>query len=589
MTTPQAAPQSAPALLPVADARATAALAWRLVSTRRTSLALTIASFLAVGLAGIVPVWMIGEVIDAVADGADAGTIQRAVAVMVVAALAGGLFATLSTIALAHAAAPALATLREDVLDRALHLETERIEAAGIGDIVSRVGDDVRHLTESLDEAVPLLINSLAAIVFTAGGLFALDWRLGAAGLAAAPCYVLALRWYLPRSAPYYRDERTAQGARAGALVTGVHGADTLRAFGREPDALDTIRDTSRSAVEIAVSVFRLYTRFGSRMNSSELVGLALVLSAGFALVRSDIVSVGEATTAALFFHRLFNPIGALLFVFDAVQSSGAALARLAGVALIASPPTTDQQPGTAASLRAVVTRHAYETGHDVLHDVELVIAPGERVAVVGATGAGKTTLGGIVAGAIAPTDGTVHLGRLDLAGATESSVRRHIALVSQEVHVFAGTLRENLLLADGDADDAALWSALEATGSAGWARALPAALDTRVGDHGTPLTASQAQQLALARVLLLDPLLVVLDEATAEAGSSGARDLEQAALAVTTGRMSLVVAHRLTQARTADRILVMDRGRIVEQGSHDVLVAAGGRYARLWQAWSST
>lgn len=575
-------------LLPVASARDTARLAWKLVAARRTSLILTIASFLASGLAGVVPVWMIGRVVDAVRDDAGIAEIQQSVLIMVVAAVAGGALAAFSTAALAHSVAPALATLREDVLDRALHLETERIEAAGVGDVVSRVGDDVRALTQSLDEAIPLLINSFAAILFTAGGLFALDWRLGVAGLGAAPCYIWALRWYLPRSAPFYRRERTAEGARAGALVTGVHGAPTLRAFGREQDALREIDRTSRASLDIAVSVFWLYGRFGARMNSSELVGLLFVLSAGFLIVDSGVGSVGEATTAALFFHRLFNPIGALLFVFDAVQSSGAALARLAGVALIPAQRTTDQHPGPDATLRIHGVQHAYEPGREVLSGIEIDLAPGERIAVVGATGAGKSTLGGIAAGTIRPSRGAVTLGRLDLATAHEAEIRRHIALVSQEVHVFAGSLRDNLLLADGDAHDEALWAALDVTGSTPWVRALPDGLDTRVGDAAAPLTPSQAQQVALARVVLLDPEVVVLDEATAEAGSSGARELEQAALAVTVGRTALVVAHRLTQAQSADRIIVMHDGRIVEEGTHDDLVAAGGRYADLWSAWSS-
>lgn len=576
-------------LLPVATARETTALAWRLVRARTTSLVLTVLTFLVAGFAGIVPVLMIGRIVDVVRDGGEPSAVRDAVLVIVVAGLLGALFTTLSIAALAQSVAPALAALREDVLDRALHLETQRIEAAGIGDVLSRVGDDVRRLTEALDEAIPLLLTSLTAIGFTVGGLFALDWRLGLAGLAAAPCYVLALRWYLPRSAPYYRRERTAEGERADALVTGVQGAPTLRAFGVQDVALDRIERRSGEAVEITVGVYRLFTRFGARMNGSELVGLLLVLSAGYVLVRGDLASVGEATAAALFFHRLFNPIGAVLFVFDSVQASGAALSRLAGVALIPPRPAGGAAPGPDPTLRLAAVSHAYESGHEVLAPLDLTVPPGQRVAVVGATGAGKSTLGGIAAGAIAPTAGTVHLGALDVVAAPEAEVRRHVALVTQDVHVFAGTVRDNLLLGRAEASDEELWSALRETAAEPWVRVLPEGLDTRLGDLGHPLTPDRAQQLALARVVVLDPAVVVLDEATAEAGSAGARELDQAAAAVVAGRSSLVVAHRLTQALQADRVLVMEAGHVVEEGTHAELVSAGGRYARLWQAWSTT
>lgn len=575
-------------LLPTADRRETARLAWRLIRTRRIPLVATVVTFAVTGLSGLVPVWMIGRIIDAVREDRGSDDIVRAVVIMVAAAAVGAVSTAASNAALALAAAPALAELREEVLDRALHLDVATIERAGTGDIVARVGDDVRKLTESLDEAVPALLSSVMAVGFTAGGLFALDWRLGLAGLAIVPAYASALRWYLPRSGPVYAQERISSGARAEALVAGLDNASTLRALAREREALTIIEGRSRDTVDVTMKVFYLYTRFGFRGNYSELLGLTLVLTAGFLMVRSGAGTVGEATTAALFFHRLFNPIGALMYVFDEIQSSGASLARLAGVAGMPAPVPSNHgvRPRPALELRGVT--HSYEPGRPVLHEVDLVVAHGERIAVVGATGAGKTTLGAIAAGTLQVDHGHVALAGTPLDALDAVTLRRHVALVSQEVHVFAGSVADNLRIADGEASDEVLWHALRTCGAEPWVRALGEGLDTTVGSMAHPLTPAQAQQLALARVVLRDPDVVVLDEATAEAGSSGARELEQAALAVVEGRSAIVVAHRLSQAATADRVVVMHEGRIVEEGSHDELVAAGGRYAALWQAWSS-
>jgi ATP-binding cassette subfamily C protein len=209
-----------------------------------------------------------------------------------------------------------------------------------------------------------------------------------------------------------------------------------------------------------------------------------------------------------------------------------------------------------------------------VLHDVDLVLRPKERVALVGASGAGKTTLAKLIAGIHPPASGRIEVGG-------------RVALITQEVHIFAGPLDADLRLARPDATDEELREALERVGALGWAEALPEGLGTVVGDGGHRLTPDRAQQLALARLVLADPPIAVLDEATAEAGSSGARALEQAAERALEGRTALVVAHRLSQAAAADRIVVMEDGRIAESGTHDELRAAGGAYAALWQAWS--
>ena len=574
-------------ILPIASAGETTQMAWSLLKSRRTSLVAAVLAFSGAGAASMVAPWMLGTVVDAVRTGGDPATIHRAATTIVLAAVAGAGLSALSLAFLAHAAEPALATLRETVLDKALHLDVRQLEDSGAGDILSRVGDDVRTVAESVVDIVPLVVNSLIAIMFTGIALFALDWRLGLSGLGAMPMYVLALLWYLPRSAPVYRRERIAQGERAEALITGIHGASTLRAFGRDEAWLARINSHSRRAMALSVDVFRILTRFVGRNNRAELVGLLLVLGVGFLLVRDDLVTVGAATAAALYFHRLFNPIGGILVTFDQVQSAGASLARLVGVAGMTMPERHEET--TRLDRPMLVLRgvgHAYDD-LTVLSDINVTLAPGERVALVGATGAGKSTLGAIAAGHLRPTHGSVTLGGSDVRVMEEKTLRANVALVTQEVHVFTGTVRDNVTLARADATDAEVERAFETVLATTWIRALPDGLDTMVGDHGHRLTAAQAQQLALARVVLQDPPVAVLDEATAEAGSSGARDIEAAAFAATAGRSSLIVAHRLTQARSADRILVMHEGRVVGEGDHDALVASGGRYADLWQAWS--
>lgn len=580
---------SARDLLPIATRQETTRLAWQLVRRRRLPLVAAAGSFVLAGLCALVPPWMLGRIVDLVDRGAAGSEVTRAAVVIGVAAVLGGLFTWASVAFLARAGEPALAELREDVLERTLALDSSRVEAAGSGDLLSRVGDDARTVANSLNEIVPTLVGSLVLVGFTSVGIFALDWRLGLAGLVAFPFYVLGLRWYLPKSGPYYARERVAQGERAQALVSGLHGAPTVRAYGLSGPQVAEIRDRSDEARTITVDVFHLLTRFFARSNRAEVIGLLSLLGTGFWLVRADAATVGAVTAAALYFHRLFNPIGALLFIFDEVQSTGASLARLAGVAQMPRQPEPDGTlPDVPGPLVLRGVDHEYVAGRPVLADVDLVIQPGERVALVGATGAGKTTLGAIAAGVLPASSGSVSLAGTAVTDLAESLLRSRVALISQDFHVFAGTVREALTLVAPDADDEVVGAALDRVGARRWVTDLPEGLSTVVGGGGHPLTPAQAQQLALARIALADPWFVVMDEATAEAGSAGARELEEAALAVTEGRGALVVAHRLTQSAAADRVLVLHEGRVVEEGSHDELLALDGRYAELWAAWTA-
>ena len=576
-------------LLPIAGRRATWVVLWREIRRLRV-LSLVAAAVVTVGsAAGLVAPWALGVLVDDVAAGAEGSAVVRVVVLIGGAALLSGVLTALGVTLIARVGETVLARIREQVLDRVLHLPAPVLDKIRTGDLLSRVGDDVASVAAALTQLGPVLLAASLTIVLTAGGMFALDWRLGLAGLLSLPMYLLALRWYLPRSAPFYSKERLAMGERSEAIITSLRGSATVRAYRLEETQLERIADRSATARDLSLNVFRLFSFFSSRVNHAEFVGLTSILVAGFFLVRADLVTIGATTAAALYFHRLFNPIGALLMQFDQVQTAAAGLARLAGVLTLEAAVEPPPGPSPAdASVELVGIGHSYD-GPLVVDGVSLRIEPGERVALVGASGAGKTTLAAIAAGVLMPTAGTVRLGGVDIRALGEVRSQQQVALLSQEVHVFSGALLDDVRLAKASATVAEVEEALELVGALGWVRALPDGLQSQVGENAHQLTGAQAQQVALARLVLADPPVAVLDEATAEAGSAGARELERASAAATEGRTTLVVAHRLTQAEQADRIVVLDHGRVVESGTHADLLAAGGRYSQLWHSWTGT
>jgi ABC-type multidrug transport system fused ATPase/permease subunit len=310
------------------------------------------------------------------------------------------------------------------------------------------------------------------------------------------------------------------------------------------------------------------------------------VLVWGAYLISTGSATVGAVTTVTLYAVQVIPVIGELIFWLDEIQVGGASLARIVGVQDVA--PDRVQRDGTPAdeSLAARGVRYAYREGHDVLHGVDLDLRVGERLAVVGPSGAGKSTLGRMLAGIHPPTGGQVAVGGVPLVDLPLDDLRGHVALVTQEHHVFVGSVADNLRLARPGADDRELVRALRAVDAWGWVSALPEGLATAVGSGGAPLSPAQAQQLALARLVLLDPHTLVLDEATSLLDPRAARHLERSLSAVLEGRTVVAIAHRLHTAHDADRVAVVDAGRITEIGSHDELVAAGGEYAALWHSW---
>ena len=570
--------------LPVAAARETRAWVAAELRSRKLEVARTGLVGLVAAAASVVPVYALGVLVDRVRAGAGADAIVPITVVIVVAALVGGAATGLSMLLTSRLGGRLLADLREATVQIALRLPATVLDKAGRGDLLSRVGADVAAINKAVTDVLPTMISAFLLGAISLAAMAGLDWRLGLAGAVAVPLYVLALRWYLPRAAPRYAQERAAVAARSQLLVESMQGVRTVHAYRLERRHLRDIEAASGQARDISVGVFALFTRFVGRVNRAEFAGLAALLVVGFLLVRSGSVTVGQTAAAAVLFHRLFNPIGLLMFTFDEIQAAGASLSRLVGVGMLATPAPAATAVPADAGLALEQVDFSYDKQHRVLNGVTLRVAPGERVALVGSTGAGKTTAASIAAGILRPDAGRALVGGVPV---TELPPGR-VAIISQETHVFAGPLAEDLRLARPAATDDELSAALATVGALDWVTALPDGPATVVGEGGHALTAAQAQQLALARLVLLDPGVAVLDEATAEAGSAGARALEEAAAAATRGRTVLVVAHRLTQAASADRVVVMEHGSIVESGSHADLVAAGGRYASLWAAWES-
>ncbi|GAA2870680.1 multidrug ABC transporter ATP-binding protein [Actinoplanes cyaneus] len=546
----------------------------------------TIGLHLLAALAGLAGPWLLGDLVQAVQRSAQVAELNRLATALAGFVLLQAVLIRFAYLASARLGEQVLAELREEFIARVLTLPLGTVESAGTGDLLTRTTRDVDALSRCVRLAVPETLIALLTGGLVVVALVAVSPILAAPLLIGVPITVAGTRWYVRRAPAGYLRQNAAYSEVTDGLAETVEGARTVEALGRQGQRIArTDRDLGRSWRAERYTLF-LRTIWWPVIEVSYVLPMVLTLLAGGWLYLRHAVSLGQLTAAVVYVQQLIHPLDRLLSWLDELQVGAASLARLLGVADAPEPsrPAAPLPVGTRIEVRGV--RFGYLEGREVLHGVDLTLRPGERLAVVGPSGAGKSTLGRLLAGIHRPTEGSVTVGGVPLGALAPDRLRAEVALVSQEHHVFIGTLRENVAMARPAAPEPDVRTALAAVNALEWSDALPAGLDTPVGDGGHPLTAAQAQQVALARLILADPHTLVLDEATALLDPRAARDLERSLAAVVHGRTVVAIAHRLFSAHDADRVAVVEDGRITELGSHDELVAANGSYAALWRSW---
>ncbi len=552
-------------------------------------------------LMGLVQPLLIKRGIDAVVV-ERSGAALRDVVLLFAAALAAEFVVRFGqTYLMQYAGQKSTADLRAEVFEKIQRLRVGYFDRTPVGRVVTRVTNDIDSLAELFASGAVTAITDVITLIGIVGFMLALDWQLSLVSFVALPPLVVLIDLFRKRARSAFRDIRTRVAELNAYLAEQVSGVRVVQAFGREEECAEEYRDINAGYRDANYRSIRYDALLYSVVQSISTACIALVLY--FAAVRAGWVREGAegalyvGTVVAFYdyIERFFVPIRDLATKYTIIQSSLAAAERVFGLLDTDeddAPPR--EAPEVSVPEDAVVAfrdvTFGYREGLPVLHDIDLTIRAGEHVAFVGATGSGKTTLTSLLLRLYELQEGSIAVDGQDVRAWDVRALRRSFAVVPQDVFLFAGTLRANLALGVGseDEDEARLWDALERSGAAALVRRR-GGLDARVDERGQNFSAGERQLLAFARALYRDVDRIILDEATANVDSETEARLQEAAREVLRGRTALIVAHRLSTIREADRIVVMHQGRIAEMGTHETLLAQGGLYARLHRLQTST
>lgn len=577
--------------LPLTDSRAAWTKLWELSKPHRRQLAAAIVlQILNVGITVLIP-FLIGRILDQIVAGTTSAYVTQQILIIAGLVLAQMVICYYGELYSAIFGERTFASIRGNLVHDYLRVPLGDVEAAGAGDLISRGTGDIESLRMFLNMGLSIFAISVFQVIFIYVGALWTSWQLGLILLAFFPIFMLMLRRYLAHAVPAYKIERNNFARLDTHYNEALEQATTVEAFSMQ----DAIRRSYLRDMNTVIATDRYTAILRGYLFAAgywiTMTPVVLTIIAGVWMNSLGWVSIGAVTTVVLYALQLEGPLDVMSWLLDVVQTATISLRRIFGVGLASADSgslgaAVPAVPAGSVEVTVENVSFEYRAGAPVLSDVSLTIKAGETLAIVGPSGAGKSTLGRLLAGINHPTHGVIKLDGTPISQIPEAQLRKLIVLVTQEHHVFLGTLRSNLLMVSPQATEAQLWAALDAVEASTWVNALPAGLDTEVGSGKLELSAAQSQQLALARIVLLDPAVLVLDEATSLIDPTSARSLERSMRSVMAGRTVISIAHRLYTSHDADRIAVMIDGSVVELGSHEQLVAAEGEYSSLWHTW---
>lgn len=581
--------------LPIADTGRVVRFIGGLLGKRKRLVVTVVLANALAAVAGLLVPRLLGGLVDTTVADVQAGRVDAALAGANAAALVvAGLVVLQSLVTLAAKISSTLlgqgvlADAREYVVRAILRLPLSRVESASSGDLVTRVTRDVGTMSESVRWALPESIVAGITVVLTLVAMVGNSWQLALPSLVLMCLALVQIRRYLRRAPKGYLTEGGTYSRINTTLTETVEGARTVEALGLVEHRLARGDDDIEVSAQAERYTMTLRNLLFAVMDVAFSLPRVLVLLVGAFGYLEGWATLGQITTAVLYTEALWGPFDMLVHTVDRVQVGVASTTRLLGIATVPADRVEGAERPAGPDLEGSDLRYAYRADHDVLHGIDLALRTGERLAIVGPSGSGKSTLGRLLSGIHGPRTGSVTVGGVELTSLPLDVLRTEVALVTQEHHVFIGSVRDNVVLAREDAPDESVIAALRAVDAWTWVEALPEGLDTQLGSGHHQLTPGRAQQVALARLILADPHTIVLDEATSLIDPRTARHLEGSMNALLTGRTVVAIAHRLHTAHDAERIAVVIDGRIAELGSHDELVAQQGEYAALWRAWTS-